>query len=58
MQSKLDRIKEFVDEILVSAMADDLKLKELDKSIDPQTYSRTVHLAHTLKEYLTIDDRQ
>jgi hypothetical protein len=52
MEKNLDKIREFVDEILVSALSEDKKLKELDKTIDPKTYSRTIHLAHTLKEYL------
>jgi len=52
MENKIAKIKEFVDEILISALGDDAKLKELDKTIDQNSHSRTVHLAHTLKEYL------
>ncbi len=51
----LNKIKEFVDEILKSASEEDSKLKELDKSVDVKTFSRTIHLARTLKEYLNGD---
>lgn len=53
--SDLNKIKEFVDEILKSASEEDSKLKELDKSVDVKTFSRTIHLARTLKEYLNGD---
>ena len=51
----LSEIKEFVDEILKSALEEDSRLKELDKSIDVKTFSRTIYLARTLKEYLDGD---
>mgnify|MGYP000859662529 CR=1 FL=1 len=51
----LSKIKEFVDEILKSALEEDSRLKELDKSIDVKTFSRTIYLARTLKEYLDGD---
>lgn len=49
---KLESIKEIVDEIVNSAYFDDQKLKELDKSIDPSSHSRTVYLALALKELI------
>jgi hypothetical protein len=45
-------IQELANEILVSAIADEQKLKELDESIDPSSYGRTIHLAKTLIEYI------
>jgi len=45
-------IQELASEILVSAIADEQKLKELDESIDPSSYGRTIHLAKTLIEYI------
>lgn len=45
-------IKELLDEILISAIADDHQLKKLDESIDPSSYGRTIHLAKTLIEYI------
>lgn len=45
-------IQELANEILVSAIADEQKLKELDESIDPSSYGRTIHLAKTLLEYI------
>jgi hypothetical protein len=53
--SDLNKIKEFVDEILKSASEEDSRLKELDKSVDIKTFSRTIYLARTLKEYLNGD---
>ena len=53
--SDLNKIKEFVDEILKSASEEDSRLKELDKSVDIKTFSRTIYLARTLKEYLKGD---
>jgi len=48
----LETIKELIEEIVTSANFDDSKLKDLDKSIDPNSYSRTVHLALALKELI------
>lgn len=48
----LETIKELVEEIASSARLDDLKLKDLDKSIDPNSYSRTVYLTLVLKELI------
>jgi hypothetical protein len=45
-------IQELANEILVSAIADEQQLKELDESIDPSSYGRTIHLAKTLIEYI------
>jgi hypothetical protein len=45
-------IQELLSEILISAMADEQQLKELDESIDPSSYGRTIHLAKTLIEYI------
>ena len=54
-RTDLNKIKEFVDEILKSASEEDSRLKELDKSVDIKTFSRTIYLARTLKEYLNGD---
>lgn len=48
----LESIKEIIEEIVNSARFDDQKLKDLDKSIDPSSYSRTVHLTLILKELI------
>jgi hypothetical protein len=48
----INTIKELLNEIIVSAYQDEVKLKELDKSIDPSSYGRTVHLVKTLIEYI------
>lgn len=45
-------IKELLNEIIVSAYQDEVKLKDLDKSIDPSSHGRTVHLVKTLIEYI------
>ena len=52
MEDKFEKIKELVEELLISAIHDDSKIKELDSSIDPQSHSRTVYLAHTINEFL------
>lgn len=51
MKNQFSDIKELVEELLISALKDDSDLKSLDKSIDPQSYSRTVYLAHALREF-------
>jgi hypothetical protein len=48
----LESVKEILQEILISAHADDQKLKSLDKSIDPSSHSRTIYLALMLKELI------
>lgn len=45
-------IQELLNEILISAIADDHQLKKLDESIDPNSYGKTIHLAKTLIEYI------
>lgn len=51
-KNKLEMIAELIDCLLIEAIQTDLKLKQLDKSIDPNSYSATVHLAKTIKEIL------
>jgi hypothetical protein len=43
---------EIIDELIRSTIADDAKLKEMDKSIDPNSISYSTHLAKTLKEFI------
>ena len=45
-------LNELVDELIRSTIQDDLKLKELDKSIDPASISYSTHLAKTIKEFI------
>jgi len=58
MNNKIELAKEILDELIKSAYFDDQKLKELDKSINPNSYSRTIHLSLSLKELLYEKDRQ
>lgn len=45
-------LNELVDELIRATIQDDLKLKELDKSIDPATISYSTHLAKTIKDFI------
>lgn len=45
-------LNELVDELIRATIQDDLKLKELDKSIDPASISYATHLAKTIKEFI------
>jgi len=45
-------LNELIDELIRSTIQDDLKLKELDKSIDPVSISYSTHLAKTIKEFI------
>lgn len=58
MNNKIELAKEILDELIKSAYFDDQKLKELDKSIDPNSHSRTIHLSLSLKELLYEKDKQ
>jgi hypothetical protein len=55
---KNEIIKELLDEILASAIADDKKMQELDESINPASHSRTVHLTKTLIDYINEKEKK
>ena len=45
-------LNELINELIRSTFQDDLRLKELDKSIDPASISYSTHLAKTIKEFI------
>jgi|APGre2960657404_1045060.scaffolds.fasta_scaffold36774_4 hypothetical protein len=45
-------LNELIDELIRATVQDDLKLKELDNSIDPASISYSTHLAKTIKEFI------
>ena len=49
-------LNELVDELIISTVSDDNKLKELDKSIDPASISFSTHLAKTIKEFINANE--
>jgi len=49
-------LNELIDELITSTTKDDLKLKELDKSIDPSSISYSQHLAKVLKEFINANN--
>jgi|APGre2960657373_1045057.scaffolds.fasta_scaffold247527_2 hypothetical protein len=49
-------LNELVDELIISTISDDNKLKELDKSIDPASISFSTHLAKTIKEFINANE--
>ncbi len=46
-------LNELIDELIRTTVQDDLNLKSLDKSIDPDSVSYSVHLAKTIKEFIS-----
>ena len=46
-------LNELIDELIRSTIQDDLNLKLLDKSIDADSVSYSVHLAKTIKEFIS-----
>jgi hypothetical protein len=49
---------EILNELIAATVADDNKLKDFDKSIDPSSISYSTHLALTLKEFLNATSDQ
>lgn len=49
---------EILNELIAATVADDNKLKDFDKSIDPASVSYSTHLALTLKEFLNATEDQ
>ena len=45
-------LNELINELIRSTFQDDLRLKELDKSIDPASISYSTHLAKIIKEFI------
>jgi len=45
-------LNELINELIKSTIQDDLKLKELDDSINPTSISYSTHLAKTIKEFI------
>jgi hypothetical protein len=43
---------ELIKELILSTMADDAKIKELDESIDPASINFSTHLALTIKQFI------
>lgn len=54
---KIEIIKEMLEEILLSALVDDKRMKKLDESIDPASHSRVIHLTKTLIEYINENEK-
>ncbi len=49
---KTTLLKDLIDSLIIETVRDDERLKDLDKSVDPNSYSASVHLAKTIKELL------
>lgn len=47
-----ETLNELLTELLQTVVNDDHKLKQLDKSIDPSSYSQAIHLTKTIIEYV------
>lgn len=45
-------LNELLKELLLAVLRDDEKMKELDKSINPNSHSQAVHLTKTILEYV------
>lgn len=45
-------LNELLKELLLAVLRDDEKMKELDKSINPNSHSQAVHLTKTIIEYV------
>jgi hypothetical protein len=47
-----ETLNELLTELLQTVVNDDCRLKQLDKSIDPSSYSQAIHLTKTIIEYV------
>ena len=47
-----ETLNELLKELLLAVLQDDEKMKELDKSINPNSHSQAVHLTKTIIEYV------
>jgi len=47
-----ETLNELLTELLKTVINDDKTLKDLDKSINPNSYSQAVHLTKTIIEYV------
>jgi hypothetical protein len=47
-----ETLNELLAELLQTVINDDAKLKELDKSVDPNSHSQAIHLTKTIIEYV------
>lgn len=47
-----ETLNELLSELLKTVINDDQILKDLDKSIDPNSYSKAVYLTKTIIEYV------
>jgi hypothetical protein len=47
-----ETLNELLTELLQTVVNDDYRLKQLDKSIDPSSYSQAIHLTKTIIEYV------
>ena len=47
-----ETLNELLKELLATVIRDDEKMKDLDKSIDPNSHSQAVHLTKTILEYV------
>lgn len=47
-----EKLNELLKELLIAAIAEDQKIKELDKSINPNSHSYVIHLTQTIIEYV------
>jgi hypothetical protein len=52
ISEKNNLLNSLIDSLIVETIKDDEKLKDLDKAINPNSYSASVHLAKTIKELL------
>ena len=47
-----ETLNELLKELLLAVLRDDEKMKELDKSVNPNSHSQAVHLTKTILEYV------
>ena len=47
-----ETLNELLSELLQTLVNDDQNLKDLDKSINPNSYSQAIHLTKTIIEYV------
>ena len=47
-----ETLNELLKELLATVVRDDEKMKDLDKSINPNSHSQAIHLTKTIIEYV------
>jgi len=52
ISEKKEILNELLDKLISSTLQDDAKIKDINKSINPNSISESVHLSLTIKQFI------